>query len=82
MRLSTDKADPGYEEWQRLQLRGEHAKILLDGTEVEHCYTADDQEGFVKRGKLDADGKIFAIDDQIATEIVHGKVEITFEKKS
>jgi len=44
MRISADKEDPGFENFNP----GEHTyKVFLDGVEVDHCITADEEEGFV-----------------------------------
>lgn len=55
-----------------------NAEVFLDGVKVTHCFTADDEEGFVLRARLNDKGHVYLLPgtDTIATEILRGKVEI------
>ncbi len=85
LRISTDENDPGYATWAALPRGPEgwpRIKTFLDG--IEHgptIITADEEEGFVYRAVLDADGH-FQVDpdpnnpDAVWMETVYGNVRI------
>ena len=73
MRMSSDDKDPGYEAWQKA---GSRATVFLDDVEQKDVCMADEKEGIVRRCKHDADGKIYAIGDEVAMEEVRGVVRI------
>lgn len=52
------------------------AKVFLDGVEQTECLIADEEEGYIKRFKRDKSGRPFVEVDDLATEVIHGKVEI------
>ncbi len=82
-RVSTNKDDElGFASYNSARARGEQVHIYLDGVEQRNCTTADSAEGWVERAKLNADGEVYAIGDEIAQEIVHGKVEIKLIRES
>lgn len=83
MRISCDEKDPGYAQWIQIGLSGHdmHAvKIFLDDVEQKSCVMADDALGVIKRAKLDAAGYVFAIDNKITMEEIHGVVRIEIPK--
>lgn len=70
MRLSTDKADPGYSPTACL------ARVWLAGAERTTVITADEEKRYALITKLDADGRIVVKDGQIQTEEFWGDVRI------
>lgn len=80
MRVSVEPLDPvglkGRDQFLIQHRR--HAEVFLDGVKVTHCFTADDEEGFVLRARLNDEGRIYLLPgtDTVATEILRGKVEI------
>jgi hypothetical protein len=73
MRMSTIETDPGYGAWVRA---GRRARVFLDGVEQHHCSVADEEAGIIVRCKLDSEGNIYAVGDEIAMEEVQGVVRI------
>lgn len=55
--------------------------ILLDGKRVFGCFEADDEAGYVTKAKRDVNGDIVAIDGEIQTVKLHGKVELIGERR-
>lgn len=81
MRVSANKDDAGYSQFNVAMEHGKPVRIFLDGVEVKKCVTADDEHGFVIRHVLDGDGnvQIDPIDKtKVWEERVTGKVEIRF----
>lgn len=60
-----------------------HAKVYLDGEEVQYCILADEEANYVLRFKTDDKGALIRDGDEIATERLEGKVTIvdTRERK-
>lgn len=72
--------------------RARHCQPYLDGEPVRLCIEADDEEGWVKRYKTDANGQIVVdpvasaqygmlttdLDYGWVAETLHGKVELVF----
>lgn len=85
MRYSADPDDPGFANFEFALKRGEYVHVTLDGVDQDHVRTADDDEGFIVRLVLDADGN-FQIDpllrDRVWAETVHGVVRIEARKPS
>ena len=74
MRISVDSNDPGNENFQRMGL----AKVFLDGKEIDRVMTADEEEGYIVRLKLNGMG-IPEIDPEtqlFALETLYGGVII------
>lgn len=78
MRVSVKKEDPGYRE--DIEVYG--TKVFLDGKEIHHCFTADEETGeafcyVTKNGRdvLAEDG------ESILTVILKGKIEIVLSKR-
>lgn len=64
---------------ERMDLRRVH--VYLNGERVRECFEADDEAGFVKCFKLDADGRKY-IDRSLgeaAKETLYGQIEIRIE---
>jgi len=64
--------------------RAMHCQPYLDGEPVRYCIEADDEEGWVKRYKTDANGQIIVNqdapeDEMLTVETLHGKVELVFK---
>lgn len=57
MRISAIKGDPGYTDGCY------GVRIFLDGVEVDHVFTADEERRFIVQGDLDARGRL-----QISTD--------------
>lgn len=54
-----------------------HSRAFLNGEEVtRHCQVADDKVGVVLLLKVNADGKHYAQNGEVAKEWKHGRVEI------
>lgn len=53
MRLSADKADPGFD-----LLKSMHAKVFLDGIEQKYCITADEELGEIICADVGPDGRV------------------------
>lgn len=70
MRVSTDKADPGYSALAHL------ARVWLAGSERRNVVTADEGKRWALLHKLDADGRIVVKDGEIVTEEFWGDVRI------
>jgi hypothetical protein len=78
VRLSADENDPGYAAWMAIPNRFE-VTIFLDGVEQRSVVTADDEDGFVVKSKLDAQGNVQVNPekpDEIWMEMLHGAVRI------
>jgi len=76
MRVSTDKNDKGY------IYDAYNHYVFLDGVELKHCFTADEELGEAHCYVVDKDDKL-VIDDSgenIKTEILKGKVKIIKRK--
>lgn len=76
MRLSVDSNDPGNMLYGMMGSLGRQVRVFLGGKEVRDVITADDEEGFVLHFERDADGNVFAIGDEVATETLTGDVKI------
>lgn len=74
MRLSIDKRDPGFQ-WDKVGLK---CRIYLNGEEVTHAVTADEEQGFIVQYKLKEDGTpcINYAASSFMTERVDGHVRI------
>jgi len=64
--------------------RARHCQPYLDGEPVRHCIEADDEEGWVKRYRADANGQIIVNqdapeDEMLTVETLRGKVELVFK---
>lgn len=58
---------------------GARVCVMLDGVSQDgRCEAYDADAGTVTRCKLDADGKAFAVGDEIAMETVTGRVEVSW----
>lgn len=79
-RLSSDEKDPGFADWKSLDSKGLRVDVYLDGVEQKNVDTVDCSEGWIRRCKLDADGHIYAEGDEVATEIVMGRVTIAIRE--
>lgn len=55
---------------------GRLATVYLDGDEVKNCFEADDELGYVVRGKLDHDGLLYVENGEVATEKLTGTVTV------
>jgi hypothetical protein len=62
MRISVDIGDAGH----RFDTYG--VRIFLDGQEVSHCVTADEEQGLVVRLKIGEDGRRVICPDTLETE--------------
>ncbi|KRA63119.1 twin-arginine translocation signal domain-containing protein [Rhizobium sp. Root651] len=76
IRMSTDKADPGYRAWCIAMGDGKKPKVFLNGVEQKHCSMADESLGEVKRAVLTPSGNLAIGRDEILEEIVYGDVKI------
>lgn len=72
MRYSVWKTDPGYANWAK------HGSlnVYLNGELMTRVFTADTDLGEVIRGKVDAKGCVLLNGDEVATETLHGRVEV------
>lgn len=79
MRVSTDKDDAGFWQFNLLMAAEKQIDVFLDGIHQKHCMTADDECGIVVRCVVDSEGGIQISPDnpnEIWYETVAGKVEI------
>lgn len=68
MRISVLADDPGYVDMPMYV-------VYLEGVRQTYVFTADEEEGFIRRAVLDARGDpIFGGDGEFATEDVYGEV--------
>lgn len=79
MRLSLDTTDRGYPAWAKAYNAGKTILIKLDGVEQKHVHTADEEEGFVLKDRLDQVGTPQHDGANWMTDLCKGKVEITIE---
>lgn len=70
MRVSTVKGDPGYTPLSAFYL------VYLDGVQLKHCYTADDELGIADCYARDEDGKLAVIGGELMRERRRGDVVI------
>ena len=72
MRYSVWKTDPGYANWAK------HGSlnVYLNGELMTRVFTADTDLGEVVCAKMDAAGKVMIDGDEVATETLHGRVEV------
>lgn len=79
MRMSVDTEDAGYANWAAARARDEVALVYLNGERVDCCITADEEQGYIKRCALDANGKPFLdrANECFVEEELKGIVKIT-----
>ena len=73
MRVSVIEGDPGYKKWAVL------CRVLLDGEEVSHCFTADKEKGEVYCYVTDKNGRMVLDHENprnVKTVVKRGKVLI------
>jgi len=58
VRISADKDDPGYPQFNVAMAHGKRVVVLADGVEVKQCVTADEELRYVKYYQLDGDGNV------------------------
>ena len=73
MRISTDEKDPGYSP----DLPNDGIVITLDGFEVRDVDMADEEAGELRRAMRNADGELYCEGDEVAREMLRGKVVIS-----
>lgn len=75
MRLSTDPNDPGFNGWLRAMPT---VRVLLNGAEVTHVLTADEEQRLIVQGDLDDKGRYQLTDDKknVKTVTRYGDVYI------
>ncbi|EJR7284079.1 MULTISPECIES: hypothetical protein [Citrobacter freundii complex] len=72
MRLTVLDDDPG----RKIDLRKERYLVLVDGKEIKHAFTADDEKGEVIAAELDHDGFIVVDNGEVKRIAIRGTVEI------
>jgi len=72
VRYSVWKTDPGYANWKAAA----PLNVYLNGELMTCVFTADTDLGEVVCAKLDAAGKFMIDGDEVATETLHGRVEV------
>ena len=74
MRISVDKDDPGYRDW----LLGSRARIWLDGIEITHVITADEEAREVTRYATNESGLMYPNEakDGAQRETLRGTVRV------
>lgn len=65
MRISVDKSDPGYRTWIAA---GRPRRVLLDGIELGHVITADEERREIVRFRTDAQGRLIPNAERTACE--------------
>lgn len=70
MRMSVRAGDKGY------CAEAFRARVFLDGVELRHCFTADEEKMEAHVYSTDAAGKLIREGDQVREEVKRGRVEI------
>lgn len=70
MRITVLDDDSG----QKIDPSRERYRVLLDGEEVKHCFTADDEEGEVIEALTDESGWMAVKNGEVKRRAKHGKV--------
>ncbi|VFS19496.1 Uncharacterised protein [Enterobacter cancerogenus] len=72
MRITVLDGDPG----RKINLAQERYKVYIDGVEVKHVFTADDEKGEVISAVTDERGYIKAEYGEVKRQTLYGKVII------
>ncbi|CZZ28597.1 hypothetical protein [Enterobacter hormaechei] len=72
MRITVLDDDPG----RKINLARERYKVYIDGVEVKHVFTADDEKGEVIAAVLDNRGYITAENGEVKRQSFYGRVII------
>lgn len=72
MRITVLDDDPG----RKINLAQERYKVYVDGVEVKHVFTADDEKGEVIAAVLDDRGYMTAENGEVKRQSLYGKVTI------
>ncbi|MEC5643508.1 hypothetical protein [Citrobacter koseri] len=72
MRLTVLDDDPG----RKINPGVERYAVFLDGVEVKHVYTADDEKGEVISAVLDERGYVVVENGEVKRQMLYGKVTI------
>ncbi|CAH3860963.1 hypothetical protein VXI92_004585 [Enterobacter hormaechei] len=72
MRITVLDDDPG----RKINLAQERYKVYIDGVEVKHVFTADDEKGEVIAAVTDERGYIKAEYGEVKRQTLYGKVTI------
>lgn len=72
MRYSVWKTDPGYANWKAAA----PLNVYVNGQLTRNVFVADTSLGEVVCAKMDAAGKVMIDGDEVATETLHGRVEV------
>jgi len=72
MRVTVLDDDPG----RRINPSHERYRVLPDGEEIKHCFTADDEKGEVIEAVTDECGRMIAENGEVRRRTRHGKVTI------
>lgn len=74
MRISSDRTDPGFDEWDKIERLA--ARVYLDGVEIKDVITADEEAGMVIRYKRNAGGGLVLDGHVLVRETLYGVVEL------
>lgn len=72
MRITVLDGDPG----RKINLARERYKVYIDGVEVKHVFTADEEKGEVIAAVLDDHGYMRAENGEIKRQSLYGRVII------
>ena len=72
MRITVFDGDPG----RKINLAQERYKVYIDGVEVKHVFTADDEKGEVIAAVRDEHGYMAAENGEVKQQTLYGKVTI------
>lgn len=72
MRITVLDDDPG----RKINPVRERYGVSLDGEEVKHCFTADDEKGEIVEAMTDAGGRMIAGNSEVKRRTRYGKVTI------
>ncbi|MGY6355668.1 hypothetical protein [Citrobacter amalonaticus] len=72
MRLTVLDDDPG----RKINLGVERYAVFLNGAEVKHVYTADDEKGEVISAVLDERGSVATKNGEVKRQTLYGTVRI------
>ncbi|EFH4146951.1 hypothetical protein [Citrobacter sp. 172116965] len=72
MRLTVLDDDPG----RKIDLRKERYLVLVDGKEIKHVFTADDEKGEVIAAVPDERGYMTTENGEVKRQVLYGSVRI------
>ncbi|WP_194206795.1 hypothetical protein [Superficieibacter sp. 1612_C1] len=72
MRITVLDDDPG----KKINPAVERYKVFLNGEEVKHCFTVDDEKGEIVESMTDESGRVISENSEVKRRTRYGKVTI------